>query len=70
MISTIKQALVPKNQFFFYGPENQTGRYIQMIEPTMLVENRGLKVSFQLYEYLGILLVNQAAISKSNYVDP
>ena len=67
MISSIKQTLVPKNEFFFYGPENQTGKYIQMIEPTMLVENRGLKVSFQLYEYLGILLINQAAISKSTY---
>lgn len=67
MIATIKQTLVPKNHYYFFGPENQLGRYIQMIEPTMLVENRGLKVSFQLYEVLGMLLINQAAVSKSVY---
>jgi hypothetical protein len=66
-IFTNKQTLVPAHKFYYYGPENQLGRYVQMIEPTMLVENRGLKISFGLYEVLGILIANQAAVSATNY---
>jgi hypothetical protein len=67
IIASNKQTLVPVGRFYHYGPENQLGRYVQMIEPTMLVENRGLKVSFELYEMLGMMLINQAAISRTNY---
>lgn len=67
IIITNKTALVPKGTFYFYGPENQLGRYVQMIEPTMLVENRGTRVSMELYEVLGMVLVNQAAISSSDF---
>ena len=49
MISTIKKKLVANNEYFFFN-ENQLGRYIYMYEPTMLVENKGLKISFEIYE--------------------
>lgn len=67
MISSNKRTLIPDGSYFYYGPENQTGRYVQLTEPTMLVENRGTKVSFQLYELYGMVFVNQAAVSRSNY---
>lgn len=67
MIATNKQTLVENGRFYQFGPENQLGRYVQMIEPTMLVENRGLKVSMSLYEVLGMVLINQAAVSSSVY---
>lgn len=67
MIATNKQSLVPVGRFYYFGPENQLGRYIQMIEPTMLVDNRGTKISMSLYEVLGMIIANQAAVSRTNY---
>lgn len=66
-IATNKQDIVPAGQYTFFGPENQLGRYVQMIEPTMLVENRGTKISLQLYEVLGMIIVNQAAVSRTTF---
>lgn len=70
LIATNKRTLVDIGTYYYYGPENQLGRYVQMIEPTMLVENRGLKVSFELYEMLGMILINQAAIARADFIDP
>ncbi len=63
MIATNKVSLIPRGVFYMYGAENRLGRYIQMVEPTMLVENRGTRVSMELYEILGIMLINQAAVA-------
>jgi len=67
MVATNKTTLVPKGTFYLYGAENRLGRYVQYKEPTMLVENRGLRVSMELYEILGIALINQAAIAGSTF---
>lgn len=67
MISTIKKKLVPQGHYYFFGPENQLGRYVYMYEPTMLVENRGLKISFEIFEVFGMMIINQAAVSKSRF---
>lgn len=65
MISTIKKKLVLNNEYYFFTNENQLGRYIYMYEPTMLVDNKGLKVSFEIYEVFGMMFINQAGVSKS-----
>jgi len=65
MISTIKKKLVARNHYYFYTNENQLGRYYYMYEPTMLVDNEGLKISFSIYEVFGMAFINQAGVSKS-----
>lgn len=68
MISTIKKKLIGNNEYFFFTNENQLGRYIYMYEPTMLVENKGLKISFEIYEVFGMMFINQAGISRSLFL--
>lgn len=67
MISTIKKNLVTTGKYYFYGPENQVGRFTQMIDPTMSVENRKLRISFQMYEIWGLLFINQAGVAGTTF---
>lgn len=66
-IATIKKPIVATGKMYIYGPENQTGRYTQLIEPTMAVKNEKLRVSMQQYEVYGMIFINQAAIAGATF---
>ena len=67
LIATIKDALVAKDEYYAFSAENRLGRCTVMYEPTMLVKNEGLKISFSEYEALGMSIVNYAAIAKKKF---
>lgn len=67
LVATIKDALVAKDEYYAFSAENRLGRCTVMYEPTMLVKNEGLKISFSQYEALGMSIVNYAAIAKKKF---
>lgn len=67
VIATIKDSLVAENEYFGYAAENRLGRYVQYYEPTMVVKNEGLHISFWQYEALGMIIVNPTGISLGTF---
>jgi hypothetical protein len=67
IISTIKKNVVPNGRHYYYGPENQMARYTQVIDPTMSVDTKKMRISFQMYEVYGMLFINLAAVAAVSY---
>ncbi|GIW89625.1 MAG: hypothetical protein KatS3mg109_0057 [Pirellulaceae bacterium] len=67
LIATIKDSLVPENHYYGFAAENRLGRYVQYKEPTMVVKNEGLHISFYQYEALGMALVNPTGVSLGKF---
>lgn len=68
MIATTKDAIVPVGDITFYADEASLGRNRQYQEPTMLVKNEGTEIQFWLYEVLGMIIVNQAAVARARWL--
>ena len=67
IIATIKDSLIAENEYIGYAAENRLGRYVQYYEPTMVVKNEGLHISFWQYEALGMMIVNPTGISLAKF---
>ena len=67
IIATIKDSLVAENEYLGYAAENRLGRYVQYYEPTMVVKNEGLHISFYQYEALGMGIVNPTGVTRAAF---
>lgn len=68
IMMTTKSKLIPTSDTFWFGPQENLGRYIQWIPPTMALEKKETIIEFYIYEVFGLTIAHPGALGINKFI--
>jgi len=68
ILFTIKRKLIPTSHCFLFGDQDFLGRYINWIEPKMVIKKEAMIVQFYVYEVYGMTIAHPGALAINEFL--